>query len=55
VIQLPSLSFRLIEAERAQHPVSVLCAVLGVTRAGYYAWRSAALGLVSAKTRSSRH
>jgi putative transposase len=34
------MSFRLIEAERAQHPVSLLCAVLGVTRAGYYAWRS---------------
>jgi len=26
------MSFRLIEAERAQHPVSLLCAVLGVTR-----------------------
>lgn len=33
------MSFRLIEAERAQHPVSLLCDVLGVTRAGYYAWR----------------
>lgn len=31
MIQLPSMSFRLIEAERAQHPVSLLCAVLGVT------------------------
>ena len=36
-IQLPSMSFRLIEAERAQHPVSLLYAVLGVT--GYDAWR----------------
>jgi hypothetical protein len=26
------MSFRLIEAERAQHPVSLLRAVLGVTR-----------------------
>lgn len=34
------MSFRLIEAERAQHPVSRLCQVLGVTRAGYYAWKS---------------
>jgi putative transposase len=34
------MSFRLIEAERAQHPVSLLCSVAGVTRAGYYAWRS---------------
>ena len=33
------MRFRLIEAERAQHPVSLLCSVLGVTRAGYYAWR----------------
>jgi putative transposase len=31
------MSFRLIEAERAQHPVSLLCHVLGVTRAGFYA------------------
>jgi putative transposase len=33
------MTFRLIEAERAQHPVSLLCGVLGVTRAGFYAWR----------------
>jgi putative transposase len=33
------MSFRLIEAERAQHPVSLLCGVLGVTRGGYYAWK----------------
>jgi putative transposase len=33
------MSFRLIEAERAQHRVSRLCGVLGVTRAGYYAWK----------------
>lgn len=33
------MSFRLIAAERAQHPVSLLCGVLGVTRAGYYAWK----------------
>jgi putative transposase len=31
--------FRLIEAEKAQHPVSLLCSVLGVSRAGYYAWK----------------
>ena len=39
MIQLPSMSFRLIEAERARQPVSLLRAVLGVTRAGYHAWR----------------
>ena len=33
------MRFRLVEAERAQHPVSLLCSVLGVTSAGYYAWR----------------
>jgi putative transposase len=31
--------FRLIDAKRAQHPVSLLCSVLGVSRAGYYAWK----------------
>src|SRR4051794_41830214 len=31
--------FRLIDAKKAQHPVSLLCAVLGVSRAGYYAWK----------------
>ena len=30
---------RLIDAKRAQHPVSLLCSVLGVSRAGYYAWK----------------
>ena len=34
------MSLRLIEAERAQHPVSLLCSVAGVSRGGYYAWRS---------------
>ena len=32
------MCFRLIEAKRAQHPVSLLCSVLGVSRAGFYAW-----------------
>jgi putative transposase len=32
--------FRLIEAKKAEHAISRLCSVLGVTRAGYYAWRS---------------
>jgi putative transposase len=36
------MRFRLIEAERAQHAVSRLCEVLGVTRAGFYAWRGRA-------------
>jgi putative transposase len=33
------MKFRLIEAERAEHSISRLCEVLGVTRAGYHAWR----------------
>jgi hypothetical protein len=32
------MTFRLIEAERAQHTVSRLCEALGVTRGGFYAW-----------------
>jgi putative transposase len=31
--------YRLIDAERAHHAVSRLCRVLGVSRAGYYAWQ----------------
>ena len=31
--------YRLIDAEKAHHAVSRLCRVLGVSRAGYYAWQ----------------
>jgi putative transposase len=31
-------AFRLIAAEKAVHPVSWLCALLGVSRSGFYAW-----------------
>jgi len=34
------MCFRLIDAKKAQHPVSRLCEVLGVSRAGYYAWKN---------------
>ncbi len=33
-------SFRLIDAEKAYFPVSMLCKVLGVSKSGYYAWKS---------------
>jgi putative transposase len=33
------MNFRLIAAERAHHPVSRLARVLGVSRAGFYAWQ----------------
>lgn len=33
------MTFRLIEAEKAEHAISRLCSALGVTRQGYYAWR----------------
>jgi putative transposase len=32
--------YRLIDAEKAHHQVSQLCRVLGVARAGFYAWAS---------------
>ena len=31
--------YRLIDAEKANYPVSLLCKVLRVSRSGYYAWR----------------
>ncbi len=31
--------FRLIDAERASYPVSLLCRVLQVSRSGYYDWK----------------
>lgn len=33
------MRYRLIEAEKAEHSVSRLCKVLGVTRQGFHAWR----------------
>ena len=34
------MRFRFIEDRRVDYPVRVMCAVLGVSPAGYYAWRS---------------
>ncbi len=33
------MTYRPIEAEKAEHPISRLCTVLGVTRQGFYLWR----------------
>lgn len=32
-------AYRLIDAEKASSPVSVLCRILGVSRSGYYDWK----------------
>lgn len=35
----PDMSFRFIEDHRDAYPVRLMCAVLEVSPAGYYAWR----------------
>lgn len=33
------MKFQLVDAEKANYPVEVLCDVLGISRSGYYAWK----------------
>jgi hypothetical protein len=33
--------YRLISAEKARTPISVICQLLGVSRSGYYDWATA--------------
>ena len=34
------MRFRFIEDRRADYPVTIMCGVLGISPAGYYAWRT---------------
>ena len=34
------MRFRFIEDRRADYPVTIMCDVLGVSSAGYFAWRA---------------
>ena len=33
------MRFRMIEAERANYPIRILCRAMQVSRSGYYAWK----------------
>jgi putative transposase len=33
------VKFALVDAEKAEHPIAGMCALLDVSGSGYYAWR----------------
>ena len=45
------MRFRFIEDRRVDYPVRIMCEVLDVSRAGYYAWRSRPESARSAENR----
>jgi len=49
------MRFRFIEDRRADYPVSLMCDVLGVSPAGYYAWRARPESRRSAANLRSSH
>jgi hypothetical protein len=49
------MRFRLIEDRRADYPVTIMCEVLGVSPAGYYAWRTRPESRRSAANRDEQH
>ena len=49
------MKFTLIQAEKANHDVAVMCRVLGVSRQGFYAWQNRAPSKRSCRDKSLTH
>jgi putative transposase len=47
-------AYRLIDEEKANYPISLLCRVLGVSRSGYYDWKDRPPSKRSREMRPSR-
>ena len=48
------MKFAFIEAEKATFPIDLLCTVLGVSRSGFYAWRSSGRSRPGARGSAAR-